>query len=303
MIWRRTFANDLAAYAFSLYTGVVYLTENQAKNKVINLAKAEVGYKEKRSGANLNSKTANAGSNNYTKYNQVMHSIQPSNMDYPAPWCDAFVDWLFYTCFGKALAKKMLCGDFDDYTVTSAQLYKNAGRWTVNPAAGYQIFFRNGAGICHTGLVVKVSGGKVYTVEGNSSDAVREKTYRVGDPTIAGYGMPKYALAAGAADPTPEVTQAVAMKAKKSKVGICQVTLGQYIQGDTVEPEVMVIQVLLNARGYKGKDGKTLTVDGVLGENTAYAVEQMQRKNGMVDINYGSVAGATWYLLLGTPIK
>lgn len=272
------------------------MTENQAKTKVINLAKAEVGYKEKMSGANLNSKTANAGSGNYTKYNQVMHSIQPSNMDCPAPWCDAFVDWLFYTCFGKALAKKMLCGDFDDYTVTSAQLYKNAGRWTVNPAAGYQIFFRNSAGICHTGLVVKVSGGKVYTIEGNSSDAVREKTYRVGDPSIAGYGMPKYALAAGAADPTPDVTAAVTMV--RSKVGTCQVTLGQYIRGDMVEPEIKTIQILLNAKGYKGKDGKVLEIDGELGENTAYAIASLQRKAGMKNINFGTVAGATWELLL-----
>ena len=272
------------------------MTEKQAKNKVINLAKAEVGYKEKYSASNLNSKSANAGSGNYTKYNQVMHSIQPSNMDYPAPWCDAFVDWLFYTCFGKSLAKKMLCGNFDDYTVTSAQLYKNAGRWTVNPAAGYQVFFRNSTGICHTGIVTKVSGGVVYTVEGNSSDAVRERSYAVGDPSIAGYGMPKYALAAGSADPTPEVTQAVTTV--KSKVGTCVVTLGQYIQGDTVEPEVKTIQILLNAKGYKGKDGKALEVDGSLGENTAYAIEQLQRKAGMQNINFGTVAGATWELLL-----
>ena len=36
--------------------------------KVIEIALKEVGYLEKRSNKNLNSKTANAGSNNYTKY-------------------------------------------------------------------------------------------------------------------------------------------------------------------------------------------------------------------------------------------
>ena len=37
-------------------------------NDVLKIALAEVGYLEKRSNADLDSKTANAGSNNYTKY-------------------------------------------------------------------------------------------------------------------------------------------------------------------------------------------------------------------------------------------
>ena len=37
-------------------------------NKVIEIALAEVGYLEKKTNSNLDSKTANAGYNNYTKY-------------------------------------------------------------------------------------------------------------------------------------------------------------------------------------------------------------------------------------------
>ena len=37
-------------------------------NKVINIASNEVGYLEKKSNYRLDSKTANAGYNNYTKY-------------------------------------------------------------------------------------------------------------------------------------------------------------------------------------------------------------------------------------------
>lgn len=37
-------------------------------SKVIEVAKKEVGYLEKRTNARLRSKTKNAGSNNYTKY-------------------------------------------------------------------------------------------------------------------------------------------------------------------------------------------------------------------------------------------
>lgn len=174
-------------------------------NGLIDRALAEVGYLEKKNG-NVNylyHKTANAGSANYTKYGKEMHDIYPSVMDYPAYWCDAFVDWLFYKEFGIANAKGLLGGNFDDYTVASAQLYKNKGAWhTKNPKVGDQIFFTNGSRICHTGLVVAVTASTVTTVEGNTSGAstvvsngggVCKKTYAISYSRIAGYGRPNYA--------------------------------------------------------------------------------------------------------------
>ena len=82
-----------------------------------------------------------------------------------------------------------------------------------------------------------------------------------------------------------------------SRVGSCAVTLGQYIQGN-VDPEIKTIQIILNAKGYKGRDGKALAVDGELGENTSYAIAQLQKAAGMKNINFGTVAAATWGLLL-----
>ena len=43
-------------------------TMDKAIEKVILIAKNEIGYLEKKSNSQLDSKTANAGSNNYTKY-------------------------------------------------------------------------------------------------------------------------------------------------------------------------------------------------------------------------------------------
>lgn len=80
-------------------------------------------------------------------------------------------------------------------------------------------------------------------------------------------------------------------------VGTCSVTLKQFIVG-AEDPQIKTIQRLLNALGYKGKDGKKLDVDGELGENTAYAIAAFQKKKGMKDINFGTVAGATWKALL-----
>ena len=98
-------------------------------DKVINIALAEVGYLEKASNKQLNSKTANAGRANYTKYGKELHDIYPTVMDFPAAWCDAFVDWCFYKAYGVANAKGLLAGNFNDYTVASAQLYKNKKAW------------------------------------------------------------------------------------------------------------------------------------------------------------------------------
>lgn len=149
---------------------------------VIKIAKAEVGYHE--------------GKNNQNKYGDELHRIQPSNMDKNAAWCDAFVDWcILQMCrafgYDEVMARKVLCGDFDDYTYFSIDHYKKAKRWTTKPAVGYQIFF---GGVGHTGIVYKVEGNLVYTIEGNKSDEVRYCEYDINDNRIIGYGMPRYDL-------------------------------------------------------------------------------------------------------------
>lgn len=149
-------------------------------DKVINVAAAEVGYLEKsaiaykKNPAILDEKTAGAGSDNYTKYGRDMHKIYPAVMDFPAYWCDAFVDWCFYKAYGVANAKGLLGGNFDDYTVASAGLYKNKGALGTEPRKGAQVFFtRNGqtSGCHHTGLVYAVDATYFYTIEGNTSGA------------------------------------------------------------------------------------------------------------------------------------
>jgi hypothetical protein len=255
-------------------------------DKVIKIAKEEVGYLEKKSNKDLDSKTANAGSANYTKYGRDMHALQPSNMDYPAAWCDCFVDWCFYKAFGADLARKVLCGDFDDYTVNSANYYKRAGRWTKTAKRGYQVFFQNGGMICHTGLALNVSGGKVYTIEGNKNNRVCRREYSLNDSSIAGYGMPKYDLVtSGAAEPDHKYT------------GTCEVKTVQLIKGDYGRA-VKALQALLSLYGYKGKDGQRLDIDGEYGDNTEYAVAQLQRDAGMTGISFGTVSSLTWAVLL-----
>lgn len=154
---------------------------NDAK-KVIAVAMAEVGYLEKSKEAYkknpqiIYEKTAGAGQDNITKYGKEMHDIYPKTMDFPAYWCDAFVDWCFQKAYGVSNAKGLL-GDFDDYTVNSATLYSRKGALDDKPSVGAQVFFtKNGkiSGCHHTGIVYQYDSDYFYTIEGNtsSSDAV-----------------------------------------------------------------------------------------------------------------------------------
>lgn len=169
---------------------------------LIKLALAEVGYMEKRTNAQLDDKTANAGYNNYTKYARDYARHVGINVQ-GQPWCDTFVDEMFIAAFGVENARKLL-GGFSAYTPSSANYFKNMGCWvTKNPQPADVIFFRNSERICHTGIVYRVDSGKVYTVEGNTSGAaevvpngggVFKKSYALSNSRIAGYGRPKYSL-------------------------------------------------------------------------------------------------------------
>lgn len=174
---------------------------------VIDIAIEEEGYLEKSRVAYntdkncIYSKKSGAGQDNITKYGYEMHQIYPVTMDEFSYWCDSFVDWCFYKAYGVATAKSLLGGQFDDYTVASADMYKKKRAWHNKPKAGDQIFFTNGTRICHTGIVYKVDNHYVYTIEGNTNSkavlernggCVAKKKYSLGYPNIAGYGRPKY---------------------------------------------------------------------------------------------------------------
>lgn len=177
-------------------------------SKVIAIAEAEVGYLEKKTNAKLDSKTANAGKNNWTKYARDLDKLPDfyngkKNGYY---WCDVFVDWCFYKAFGEETARKLLCQPEDSYgagCTWSARYFKQKGQLYSSPKPGDQIFFGNKqTHVCsHTGLVYKVSGTYVYTIEGNTSTGagviangggVAKKKYKLTDKSIYGYGRPKY---------------------------------------------------------------------------------------------------------------
>lgn len=97
----------------------------EAIDRLIRIAEAQVDYLEKRSNKDLDKKTANAGSANYTKYNRNLKKwMGVGSID--TQWCQAFVDWCFIEAFGIAGTKKLL-HVFTNYTPTGCKIYVPTG--------------------------------------------------------------------------------------------------------------------------------------------------------------------------------
>ena len=108
-------------------------------------------------------------------------------------WCACFVSWCANECGyidAGVIPKFAGC-------IQGSNWFKERGLWQDNsftPEAGHIIFFDwEGDGETdHVGIVQKVENGKVYTVEGNSGDSVRQNSYSIGSGVIYGYGTPAY---------------------------------------------------------------------------------------------------------------
>ena len=165
-------------------------------SKLLEIARAELGYKEKETNSQLDDKTANAGDGNWTKYARDLHSAgyyQAAKNGYA--WCDMFVDWCFWKLGGsKEKGEWLECqtGLYGAGCEWSSDCYRRAGRFDKNPRPGDQIFFGKTDAEEHTGIVEKIEDGKVHTIEGNASNMCKRCTYSLTSSKIVGYGHPRF---------------------------------------------------------------------------------------------------------------
>lgn len=283
--------------------------------KVIDVAEAEVGYLEKASNSNLDSKTGNAGSANYTKYARDIDNISGfyNGKKNGYAWCDVFVDWCFIKAYGSDRAKAMLyqpnysAGAGCSY---SADYFRAKGQFYTTPEVGDQIFFGTRGDEYHTGLVYKVTSSTVYTIEGNTSTAngvvdngggVWKKSYSLNYSKISGYGRPNYSLvgepkSTASASPAPSTSISTGNSTSTnsgSTGGFDVSTLKTQSKGST-GAQVKSMQLLLKGYGYSlGWYG----ADGDFGSATEKALLKYQANNGLVADGY--CGPKTWAKLLG----
>lgn len=169
-------------------------------SKVVKVAEANVGYKEKASNKYLDDPDANAGHANWNKFAADIDKNYPNwynGLKNGYDWCDIFVDDCFIVAYGYDEALRLTCQPEKSFGAgcrSSLRYYDNKGQFfTSGPKVGDQIFFGSSkTEVYHTGLVVGVTDSKVYTVEGNNNDQVMRCSYDIRNRNICGYGRPAY---------------------------------------------------------------------------------------------------------------
>ncbi|HEX2314505.1 MAG TPA: CHAP domain-containing protein [Thermomonospora sp.] len=145
--------------------------------KLLDIAEEELGYTEK--------------SNGYTKFGEwYAENVDADHDSYfkTAPWCDMFLAW----AADKAGVTESV-GQFAS-TVEHARWFEKHDAWGDKPEPGAIVFFDwNGSNdigrIDHVGIVRKVEGEQIHTIEANVDGIHLKKKVRDAS-VIAGYGYP-----------------------------------------------------------------------------------------------------------------
>ena len=146
-------------------TGVEFINGTRPGNpQLVELAKSQVG---------------NVGGQPYWSW---------YGFDSRVEWCACFVSW----CYGQSGRTEPR---FAGCQSQGVPWFQSHGQWGArgyeNIAPGDAIFFEwdlDGSAD-HVGIVVGTDGSRVYTVEGNSGDACKIKSYDLNYQSIKGYGL------------------------------------------------------------------------------------------------------------------
>jgi hypothetical protein len=160
------FGGGTADYSPSIdLSGVLFVNGTRPGNQqVVNLAKAEAG---------------NIGGYPYWSWYGFGSRVE---------WCACFVSWC-YNQMGYSEPRFASC------TSQGMPWFQARGQWGdknyPDIAPGDAIFFdwKGDGDADHVGIVIGTDGTNVYTVEGNSGDACKIRSYPLGSNVIRGYGL------------------------------------------------------------------------------------------------------------------
>ncbi|MGW0586921.1 CHAP domain-containing protein [Streptosporangium sp. NPDC002607] len=144
--------------------------------KFIKLLESQLGYSEKSGG--------------YTKFGDWYGRTVEFDADYTAaPWCDMYLSWA-----AAKLGYEEWIGQFA-YTVYHARWFRQQDAWGTTPKPGAIVFFdwsgsKRIDGIDHVGIVTRVEGDRIHTIEGNIDGGIAKRKER-DTGKVVGYGYPE----------------------------------------------------------------------------------------------------------------
>ena len=222
------------------------------KEQIVELAVSQIGYKEE--GSNITK---------YAKYFDTTAWQYFNTKKQGVEWCAIFVNWLFAQVLTPDKARTFLgepspknnCAAGVPYfwKYLSAKGYKT----DVKKAQAGDIIFLNSNK--HVGIVEKVDSSKIYTIEGNKSNAVKRSSYTFGSSSIYGVCHPDWSAIEPKPEPTPTPEPTPAPTPSKKTVVKASQPARSYSKSYARSYKVCTKTDPLNMRDGAGTDYKVLT--------------------------------------------
>ncbi len=246
-------------------------------SQVLDLARSQIGVK--------------ATDVKRCKYNKWYYGADVSGSSYD--WCEVFIQWLF----AQLNASEMLYLKTANVGYQALEFNKKGKLVTKNFKPGDIVIFswsgQNSTWISgvktldHIGIIEEVNSNGTYTtIEGNTGNSSNGEVKRCtrNASQISCACRPAYKA-------EPEI-----------KFSTYNIKMSKIWKGSSKnkKEQVLALQALLLAYGYKGKDGKKLELDGVFGDNTEYALKAFEKARGLDKSGVTGVCErAKWSALLG----
>ena len=232
----------------------------------------------------------------------IYNDHKPLAVGYKVKYTDDYCDTTLSAAFIKNNAVDLI-GGTECGVERHIQLFKKAGIWeqngSVTPQPGWIITYNwddgtqpNDGFADHIGIVEKVEGNTITTIEGNTGNGgvVARKTLKVANGNIRGYAKPKYANAAAPikeveVEPTPKPSIPPKTLEATSKTKFTR-TKGTSPARDNYF-KVKVTANALYVRSWAGIEYKTLKSIPIIYKNKIVQVcDSIQASNG-----------TTWYYI------